>query len=53
MDVYATIRESHQGDAMLVQTASAPWKPSVHAGVSVKVLRRDTDTGASTSLVRA
>jgi quercetin dioxygenase-like cupin family protein len=52
MDVYATIRESPQGDAMLVQTASTPWKPSAHAGVAVKVLRRDKSTGESTSLVR-
>jgi quercetin dioxygenase-like cupin family protein len=36
----------------LVRTASAEWKPGSIAGVSVKVLRRDKDTGESTSLVR-
>jgi quercetin dioxygenase-like cupin family protein len=36
----------------VVRTATAAWKPSAVAGVSVKALRRDTATGASTSLVR-
>ena len=36
----------------VVRTSTAPWKISSVAGVSVKVLRRDAVTGASTSLVR-
>ena len=36
----------------LVRTAAAEWKPGSVAGVSVKVLRRDKDTGEATSLVR-
>ena len=36
----------------VVRSAAAAWKPSAVAGVSVKPLRRDTATGASTSLVR-
>lgn len=35
-----------------VRTATAVWKASAVPGVSVKVLRRDATTGASTSLVR-
>ena len=36
----------------LVRAADAAWKSSAVPGVSVKVLRRDTATGGSTSLVR-
>ena len=36
----------------VVHTTSAAWKPSSVPGVSVKTLRRDTVSGASTSLVR-
>lgn len=36
----------------LVRTAEGAFKPAAVPGVSVKVLRRDQATGASTSLVR-
>ena len=36
----------------VVRTSAAPWKPSTVPGVSVKRLRREEATGASTSLVR-
>jgi quercetin dioxygenase-like cupin family protein len=37
---------------MMVRGSATEWKASKVAGVSVKVLRRDTETGASTALVR-
>ena len=36
----------------VVRTATAAWKPAAVPGVSVKVLRHDQATSASTSLVR-
>ena len=37
---------------MMLSSSQAEWKASRVPGVSVKVLRRDAETGASTSLVR-
>ena len=42
---------AHPQDSF-VNGATAEWTPSRTPGISVKLLRRDTDTGASSSLVR-